>query len=226
MAAERIIWSGAHPVEPTAGKWRMPSLPDPRRLRIAPPPANDSDVTRAELAELSALTHNRTPADVEQILHWSTNEASPCTHWVAVADELIRLYKVTPPAAARVQSLLNEAIYSSLIAAWANKFVYLRPRPNQLDSMIDVSVIPVPQHPSYPAGHSSVAGAAAKLLRYFFPEEAARFKAMAEDSGLSRLKAGIHYRSDHTAGLQLGHVVVERILRRAVHDGAPRLEVH
>jgi hypothetical protein len=226
MGAKRIIWSGAHPVEPTAGKWRILSLPDPRLLRLPAPPADDSDVTRSELAELITLTHNRTPEDIEQILHWSTNEASPCTHWVAVADELIRLYKVTPPAAARIQSLLNEAIYSSLIAAWANKFVYLRPRPNQLDSMIDVSVIPVPQHPSYPAGHSSVAGAAAKVLKHFFPEEAARFTALAEESGLSRLKAGIHYRSDHTAGLKLGRVVAHRILRRALHDGAPRLELH
>lgn len=223
MGKKWLVWSSPHPVEPTAGRWRTICPPNPRHLRLPAPPANDSDETRAELAELQAMAQNRTPADIDKILHWSTGEASPCTHWVAVADELIGQYKVSPPAAARVQSLLNEAIYGSLIAAWANKYVYLRPRPTMLDPTLDASVVPVPQHPSYPAGHSSVAGAAAKVLKHFFPHEGDRFNALADNSGLSRLKAGIHYRSDHEAGLKLGRKVAARLLREAADDGAPRL---
>jgi hypothetical protein len=43
------------------------------------------------------------------------------------------------------------------------------------------------------------------VLSTFFPEHAATINAQVTEAGLSRIYAGIHYRSDITAGQTLGH---------------------
>jgi hypothetical protein len=221
MAMPEMRWSGSHPVEPDAGNWGMIRLPDPRDYQVPPPPENDSLQTRAELTELRKLTGRRSSTDVEEILYWSVREPSAPTHWERTADQLIRQYGLSVPAGARIQFMLTAAIHCALVACWHEKYHYLRPRPPQLDQAIDVSVIPLPDHPSYPSGHSTAAGAAYRLLRSFFPNERERLKAMAEQAGLSRLKAGIHYRSDHEAGLDLGSAVARQLVEEADRDGAP-----
>lgn len=219
---DTVRWSSPNPVEPGARDWEVSDPPDPDDFAVPKPPGNGSSETVMELAELRQMTANRTPEDIAEIKRWSVEEPSPNTHWCAIADQVTQQYRLSPPAAARVYCLLNSAIFCAMVAAWHEKWRYLRPRPDQLDPSIDVSVIPVPQHPAYPAGHSTVAGAAKAVLSRLFPAEAARFDALAEESGISRLKAGIHYRSDHTAGLRLGEAVARRCLREAHEDGAPR----
>lgn len=219
-----LRFASSSPVEPRAGSWRMMGAPDPRAFSVPPPPANNSPATLAELAELRVRTANRTPGDVRQILRWSVNEPSVSIHWETLAAELISRYRLSPPAAARVHYVLDTAIHGALIAAWNAKYQHLRPRPNQLDRRIDVSVIPVPEHPAYPSGHSTIAGAASAILSRLFPADAAVGFALADDSGMSRLKAGVHYRTDHTAGMQLGRQVAESVLRDVVErDGGPRV---
>ena len=64
-----------------------------------------------------------------------------------------------------------------------------------------------PPFPSYVSGHSSTSGAASTVLAAFFPADATRLRAMAEEAAVSRLYGGIHYRSDNEAGLALGRRV-------------------
>ncbi|CAA9356025.1 MAG: hypothetical protein AVDCRST_MAG68-4430 [uncultured Gemmatimonadetes bacterium] len=86
-----------------------------------------------------------------------------------------------------------------------------------------------PRHPAYPSGHSTYAGAASTVLAYFFgnddtPEFLApgappskigdELRNMADNIGFGRMWAGIHWRSDHEAGLKLGQVVGCLVLRQ------------
>jgi hypothetical protein len=45
---------------------------------------------------------------------------------------------------------------------------------------------------------------AARVLSRFFPREARRLRARAREAAVSRLYAGIHFRSDNEAGLRVG----------------------
>lgn len=220
-AGPGLGWDSPCPVEPAAGHWCPAPAPDPIRYRVPAPPANNSARTLAELAELRDLTARRTAADIAQIRRWSVEEASVLTHWLAAAEEMAARHGLSPPAGARLHAMLSQAVYTALVACWRAKYTYKRPRPSDLDPEIDTGIIPVPQHPAYPSGHSTVAGAASALLLTFFPREARRFRAMARDSGLSRLNAGVHFRSDHTAGLTLGRSVARDLLRLAARDGGP-----
>jgi membrane-associated phospholipid phosphatase len=90
-----------------------------------------------------------------------------------------------------------------------------------------------PTHPSYPAGHAAVAGACATVLKAFFREDAGypapvipsddglqlrpladadltiggELDKLASNISLGRNFAGVHYRSDAAAGLELGEAV-------------------
>jgi hypothetical protein len=214
-------WDHSPPVQPDAGSWTTPDLPKPQDYHADPPPANCSDETKAEIEELKEFARLRTEGDVGQIARWSSTELDPDDHWQAELHDACRRYKLPPPAGARIHATLSTAIYHALIACWQEKWIYLRPRPTDLDPTLPTAV-PVPRHPSYPSGHSTVAGAARTILSHFFPEEAKRWEAMAQEAGTARLKMGIHYRSDHTGGLALGTAVAQGILNAMANDGAPK----
>lgn len=212
-------WTSATPVEPTAGQWRSVPSVNPQQYLSPPPPANDSAETQAELALLRSMTHNLTAADLARFRRW-TSESTLLTNWNAIAEQMCRTYGLSAPAGARVMALLADAVNTTLIACWRNKYLYLRPRPTMLDPNV-VAVIPVPDHPSYPAGHPAVAGAASRILGQFFPREAAMFRANALDVSLFRLQAGAHFPSDVRAGLALGERIADEILRAEAQSGAP-----
>ncbi len=86
-----------------------------------------------------------------------------------------------------------------------------------------------PRHPAYPSGHSTYAGAASTILAYFFGNDPTpnaltlglgfstigqELRNMADNIGMARMWAGIHWRSDHEAGLKLGQVVACLVLRQ------------
>lgn len=86
-----------------------------------------------------------------------------------------------------------------------------------------------PRHPAYPSGHSTYAGAATTILAYFFGNDPTpnaltlglgtgtigdELRTMADNIGMGRMWAGIHWRSDHEAGMKLGQVVACLVLRQ------------
>ncbi|MDP9070572.1 MAG: vanadium-dependent haloperoxidase [Actinomycetota bacterium] len=126
--------------------------------------------------------------------------------------------------------------------------VSFRPRPWELDYRVGVlynrmtddsgagddgrRLVPTPspgtpRHPAYPSGHSTYAGAASEILSYFFPDYTEEFDRLADNAGLARLWAGIHYRSDHVEGQKLGRcvarMVIEQLERSCIcaNDGCP-----
>jgi membrane-associated phospholipid phosphatase len=62
----------------------------------------------------------------------------------------------------------------------------------------------MPNHPSYPSGHSCLTGAFMAVLADAFPSERARLDGIVEAAGLSRIYGGIHYRFDIEAGQEIG----------------------
>lgn len=98
-----------------------------------------------------------------------------------------------------------------------------------------------PLHPAYPSGHSIFSGACATVLKAYFDEEAyirapvvpdaqgqnlmpykgealtigGEINKLADNIGMGRMTAGIHWRCDHLAGLHLGEAVAIDMLKEA-----------
>jgi membrane-associated phospholipid phosphatase len=79
-----------------------------------------------------------------------------------------------------------------------------------------------PRHPAYPSGHSTYSAAAARLLIEFFPMYREQLCRLADNTGLARLWAGVHWRSDHTFGQRVGTSVAELIIDQLRATGIPR----
>lgn len=71
-----------------------------------------------------------------------------------------------------------------------------------------------PRHPAYPSGHSTYGGAASELLSYFFPDYSEELDRLADNCGMARLWAGIHWRSDHVQGMRLGRCVARMVIEQ------------
>ena len=90
------------------------------------------------------------------------------------------------------------------------KFKFNRPRPSQVSD-----IKPTPNKagysPSYPSGHSTQATVMAGVLSKIYPELSQDFQKLATQIGINRVKAGLHYPSDHRAGQALGMDILEDV---------------
>ena len=116
-------------------------------------------------------------------------------------------------------ALLNMTEMDAAIVCWDIKYHYFNPRPTQLDPSIK-TLTGIPNFPAYVSGHSTFSGAAATILGYLLPNNAAKYNAMAQEAGMSRLVGGIHFRIDCETGLTVGNNVGNFAILRAQNDGA------
>jgi len=217
------FWRGTNPAQPTAGIWRTWVIASGSEFRSPPPPAFDSAQKAQELAEVknfprpipaSGANFNTTRA----AYFWQGNTAKLWNDILAVKLFEYQLDR-NPPRAARAYALMSVAAHDGLIACWDAKYTYWAARPNMLDPSI-VPLFPNPNHPTYPSAHAMFDGPYAAVLSYLFPRDADYFAAQAQEGGLSRLWAGIHFRSDIEAGLEIGRAVAQKVIERAKNDGS------
>jgi PAP2 superfamily protein len=205
----------SHQEELQGGTWKPWVLTSASQFRPPPPPM--ASTTRAEIKTLQALMLERDSAALDRINFWDVG--GPVYRWNEITTDQITKHKLSPPHSARARALVNVAIYDAIIAAWEAKYTYWRPRPG-VDNPQVATLGVNPHSPSYPSEHAVVAGASAAVLAYLFPNAAKLFDDLAQESGKSRLLAGVHYPSDVTAGFALGRAVASLVLERARSDGS------
>jgi membrane-associated phospholipid phosphatase len=201
------------PVEATAGRWKTWVLDSGSQFRLPQPP--DDAATAVELDELRALAARRDGAALDQIAYWDAG--APGYRWNEIACAA-GLKSIAGIRNYRALALLNVAIYDATVAAWDSKYAYNRPRPAERDPSF-ATTLTNPASPSYPSEHAVTAGAASAILAYLLPNDAQLFASMADEAATSRLLAGVEYRSDAMAGLELGRAVAARVIEWARSDG-------
>ncbi|HEY4937166.1 MAG TPA: vanadium-dependent haloperoxidase, partial [Puia sp.] len=144
---------------------------------------------------------------------------TPPGHWNAIAAEDFVKQNYSEVRFARNLALLDMTMMDAAIVCWDIKYHYFNPRPTQLDPSIK-TLTGIPNFPAYVSGHSTFSGAAATILGYLLPDNAAKYSAMAQEAALSRLVGGIHYRTDCEIGLTVGDNIGNYAILRAQNDGA------
>ena len=90
------------------------------------------------------------------------------------------------------------------------KFKFNRPRPSQVSE-----IEPTPNDggysPSYPSGHTVQSTVMAGVLSKIYPEHSEDFSKIADKIGQNRIRAGLHYPSDHRAGQALGMEILDDV---------------
>ena len=181
-------------------------------LRPPPPPAFGSPAYLAALAEVRQVSDTRTPEQVAIAQYWNVNQSPvSATAMNNLAVGLIRRHRTSDHEAARIMFLMNAAAFDALIGCFDAKYYYWFIRPPQADPAITLP-IGLPPHPSYPSAHSCITGSSTAVLAAEYPSERPMLEALAEEASLSRLYAGIHYRFDMEAGLELGRRAAAKAL--------------
>ena len=204
-----------------AGKWtgtnsavglygaRTFALESGDQFRPGPPPAFGSPEFNAALQEIRALSDGLTPTQLALAQFWNPNGPA---YLNGVASEMIVAHHKSEREAARVFALANMAGFDVLNACFDAKLAYYLIRPSQADPAIKLP-IGLPNHPSYPSGHSCITAAYATVLSSVFPNESDRLQAMVVEAGLSRMYGGLHYRFDCEVGQELGRQVADYVMR-------------
>jgi hypothetical protein len=179
-------------------------------LRLPPPPAFGSPAFVAALAEVRAISDTRTADQVAIAEKWVPFSG---VVFNGIATDLIVKYHRSELEAARILAYANAAAVDAIIACFDTKFTYWFIRPTQADPAITLAV-GLPNHPSYPSGHSCETGAWQGVLDDAFPNERAMLAETAQEASMSRVYGGLHYRFDGEGGLSIGRSAARLGLER------------
>ena len=203
--AERLSnatkWHSQEPSEPHAGSWSPLILTSADEIRVPPPPANLDVKTIEELAVVRSAVRNPSAQQRSITCKWSS--ANQGAVWRRLADELVLHSGMGAPSMLRVYAALHIAMADATLAAWNNQNYYLRPRPSQMDPSIR-PLAPEPQNSAYPSDRAAAAGAAERILSYFFPRFDDRVSALADESVSAQVQGGLNYRATSTWGENWG----------------------
>jgi membrane-associated phospholipid phosphatase len=200
--------------------WMM-SPSDIVNSRPGPPPSTSSQQMKDEMTEVQNAVKHLTRAQAATSYKWADGASSPTPpgHWNFIAEPYVAAANFSEVRAARALALLNMALHDAAVACWDTKYAYFNPRPTQMDPSVRTQIA-LPNFPSYESGHSVFSAAAATVLTYLFPNGAAQFASDRDEAALSRLYAGIHFRSDIEVGKTHGAVVGGFAVRFGQSDGA------
>jgi PAP2 superfamily protein len=178
------------------------------QFRPEPPPAFNSSAFTADLNEIKTISDNRTTAQRDLALQWNypTGTFTPPGYWDLTIANYIQSHGLDERGATHAFALTTAAMMDAMIGCWEAKYHFWTIRPSQANTAITLTFA-LPNHPSYPSGHSCVSASAATVLAHLFPDRAAEVGAWVTEAGLSRMYGGIHYRFDITAGQNLGRAV-------------------
>ncbi len=203
-AAQRVHgFQDASPVAATPGDQRLWYLASVDAERPAAPGA----ATQAEIDEVVQAQAGMTPEMTEAVRQWGSGVA--VVPWsnatVALFPEFG--YGIGLPQS-KVMATLHTAMHDAAVAALDAQQAHRRPGPAATDSRIVPAAGVNAEQPSFPSEHAAVAGAAASVLTFLFPDAApGRFDDLAQAAAESRIAAGAAFRSDVDAGLALGRVI-------------------
>lgn len=224
------LWGAVHP-------WLLTSA---SQFRPAPPPEFGSDVYLRDLNEVRryASMDPTDPARIEQVRIaqlWQFGPPAPGStpqHYIpipgwstpgffgSIAADLIADHHLDERKASRVYAVMYMAMMDASIACYDAKYFYQYIRPSQADPSI-VTVVPLPNFPSYPSAHSCLTSALLGALGGMFPAAADDLVPYIEEAGEARIYAGLHFRFDIIAGRELGYAVAAYTLRMAPDDHEP-----
>lgn len=179
-------------------------------------PSPPAPASQTEIVELLARQAMRTDATDEVVRRWG--DSPSLLPWTDTALDLIIELKPSPPRAARALALVHAALSDTVVAVRDAKRTFDRAAPARA---IPGLVGPAGgDESSFVSEQAAVAGAAATVLGYLFPEAEQRLAGMANDAAESRLWAGASYRSDIEAGLILGQAVGRLAIARGKADAS------
>ena len=163
------------------------------------PPADDSEITKAELAELHAIELTRTEPQSKQAI-WDDENEHFFIYQNVLGDNFTEAK--LPLVAAFGKRVRND----EGLNAGPAKIGFHRVRPYNLDKTLKPICKTKTKDDSYPSGHTTTGFLLGLTLIDMVPEKRDAILARAEQYGHNRLICGVHYASDIPASKLVAYV--------------------
>ena len=168
-------------------------------------------------------------------LMFQDKKMTPGGHWMAIVRIMSQHENQGLFQAAQSYALTSIALYDAFISCWDTKYRTVRLRPETvISSHIEKDWHPhlvTPPFPAYTSGHSTISAAAAEIVTHIFGDQVPftdstelefglpvrsfkSFREAALEASLSRVYAGIHFRSDCDKGNEQGSKVGKLVLSK------------
>jgi acid phosphatase (class A) len=172
---------------------------------LPPPPTNDSEITRSEIALMLKTQQERTSEE-------ATRARADASYSVfRFADALGNPEIFNAKSLPKTNSLFRKVTYEEGAVVQAGKRGFKRPRPFVLEPRIE-PIVKKPTNDSYPSGHAMWSRVVGLLLADMLPEYGDKIMARADDYAFHRVVAGVHYPSDVEAGKHAGTALAAFLL--------------
>ena len=222
------------PAEPCWGKLRPFVLSGPEACPAGPHPAYSEDPSSEffqQALEVYETVNDLTEEQRTIAFYWADlagESGTPAGHSLSIAVQALEQIDASLDLAAETLARVGIGESDAFISAWATKYHYNLLRPiTYINERIDPdweAVLDTPPFPAYTSGHSNDVGAASTILtalfghgfaitdhtnddRGFAPRSFGSFFEAADESAISRLYGGIHYRFDIEQGVEQGACV-------------------
>lgn len=206
-------WQGEKPYDGTNVPSMKPWVIDKAdQFRLAKP-SEEKSFWQNQIQQVEKMNQGITEKQKERVLFWAGKTGAGSGDWCVIVNNYMREHNVPLDKRLEVCQSLAFAMLDASIAAYDTKYTYWIKRPVMLNPQLK-TVVPTPNHPSFPSAHSTIGTAAAMVLTYYFPENKQQWEQLAEEAGLSRIWGGIHFPVDHESGKKLGHQVGEKIINK------------
>lgn len=174
-------------------------------ISIAPPPENNSQEVKDEIAYLKGLYAYRSDDAVERIRDEDKMRrgADPYIHYGLLPDDTSKTHTL---------NVINIAFYETTYFLLREKQRYARLRPSQIDKSLKL-VVKDPSMPSYPSLQAGQSYAVGMVMSFIFRSDRAELKEVALDIGMNREIAGVNFPSDSEAGVTVAKQVMSHLGR-------------
>jgi hypothetical protein len=230
----------ADPSQPCWGRLRPFLLSGPEVCAAGPHPAYSEDPESEfyeQAFEVYETVNNLSDEQRTIALFWADlagESPTPAGHSLSITTQTLEQLDAPLDLAAEALARVGIGESDAFISCWASKYHYNLLRPvTYINAVIDPtweSVLETPPFPAYTSGHSNDVGASSTIMtalfgdgfaitdhtndeRGFAPRFFGSFFEAADESAISRLYGGIHYRFDIVQGVEQG-----RCVGRAVNE--------
>lgn len=210
------LWQGPAPqVGLGAPSFKPWFLTSGDQFRSAPPLAISSPEMQAELEVVKQTLASATNEQKAVVVKWAGGPGTrtPPGIWLTLAADYMQAENTPLDTYLEVRALVTASMADAVIGAFDSKYAYQYKRPNMIDTSI-ITIMPTPNHPSYPAGHATISWAAATVLSEYLPNNQQEWERLAVEASDSRTIGGIHFPADNAAGTTLGTHIGDQVLNR------------
>ncbi len=172
---------------------------------------------REQEAREIVAAQQRLQEDHGEIGYW--NGAYPSYRWHQILMEVSRAHRGHKNGG-RV-AIMHLSIFDSLVEVWRHKNKTDRPAPFEAYAAI-AKRGRKREYSAFICEYSATAGAAHRIIGYYFPERKAYLDSLLESFQAARLKTGLQYPSDMERGLRIGRQIADRYISYAKTDRTDR----